>query len=99
MFCGPHKGVLHNTMTNIWVLFFTSKIFHKEIAEKPKKKAFVTMSDIPFLTGIHVTSFRNGHIHKQNPASDMHFACESRGKQSLWSGCRMLLPPSAAVRA
>lgn len=21
------------------------------------------MSDIPFLTGIHVTSFRNGHIH------------------------------------
>ena len=41
------------------------------------------MSDIPFLTGIHVTSFRNGHIHKQNPASDMHFACESRGKQSL----------------
>jgi len=56
-------------------LIFHKQDFSARNRQKRLKKVFITKSDIPFLTGIHVTSFRNGHIHTQRPATDIHFAC------------------------
>ena len=50
---------------------------------------FITKSDIPFLTGIHVTSFRNGHIHKQNPppTCTLHAKAGESSRYGRDAGC------------
>lgn len=47
------------------------------------------MSDIPFLTGIHVTSFRNEHIHKQNPppTCTLHAKAGENSRYDRDAGC------------
>ena len=90
MFCGPHKGVLHNTMTNIWVYFFISKIFHIEIAEKPKKKHFSRESTSQASgTNIFISKTRLRHA----------LCMRKQGKTVVMIGMPDASAGSAAVRA
>ena len=59
---------------------------------------FITKSDIPFLTGIHVTSFRNGHIHKQNPPPTCTLHAEMTELFTTFGGVRLFNTSVGSVR-